>query len=222
MRLVPEIREQLLDAAFGAAEPRPGRGRRPRSGALAIASSIVVTVVVAAVFLLSLHGSQAPPSGAAVGPKSGPPAPASGATPVAWVNALGKAGSSTRQHDRACRLPLKVRVRSQRFLTSAPPRSITSILPSLATPARGAVRVTIRELRALHIEATGIYARYAWQGRADGGGGVILEQRGALSARQREAAAADDAVRAQRVICEPPTTASSPFPKRTSPFCPPS
>jgi hypothetical protein len=168
MRLVPEIREQLLDAAFGAAEPRPGRGRRPRSGALAIASSIVVTVVVAAVFLLSLHGSQAPPSGAAVGPKSGPPAPASGATPVAWVNALGKAGSSTRQHDRACRLPLKVRVRSQRFLTSAPPRSITSILPSLATPARGAVRVTIRELRALHIEATGIYARYAWQGRADG------------------------------------------------------
>jgi len=168
MRLIPEIREQLLDAAFGPAEPRAGTGRRPRSGDLAIASSIVVTVVVAAVFLLSLRGSQAPPSGPAAGPKSGPPAPASGAPPVAWVNALGKAGSSTRQHDRACQLPLKVRVRSQRFLKRPPPRSITSILPSLASPARGAVRVTDRELRALHIEANEIYARYAWQGRTDG------------------------------------------------------
>jgi hypothetical protein len=160
MTLFPEIREQLLDAGFGAEEPRAGAARRPWSGRLAIAFSIVISAGVAAVFLLSLHRSGAPPSGAAAGPMSGPP--------VAWVNALGKAGSSTRQHDRGCRLPLQVRVRNQKFLTTAPPRRITSILPSLGSPARGALRVTVRELRALHIDANGIYARYAWQGHTEG------------------------------------------------------
>lgn len=163
MNLLPEIREQLLDAAFGAAEPRAGAARRRFSGRLAIAIPILISAGVAAVFLVSLHGSAAPPSGAASGPMSGPP--------VAWVNALLKAGSSTREHDRACRLPLqgaRNHVRNQKFLTTAPPRSITSILPSLASPARGAVRVTVRELRALHIDANGIYARYAWQGRTEG------------------------------------------------------
>jgi hypothetical protein len=161
MTLLPEIRGQLLDAAFGAAGPRAGAAlRRPRSEVLAIAVSIM-SVVVAAVFLVSLHGSAAPPSGAAAGPMAGPP-------PAAWVNALGKAGSSTRQHDRVCRPPLKVRVRDQEFLATAPPRRITSILPSLAAPPRGALRVTVGELRALHIDANGIFARYAWQGRTDG------------------------------------------------------
>ena len=52
MTLLPEIRAQLLDAAFGSAEPRKGATRRrPRSGSLVIASSIVISVVVAAVFL---------------------------------------------------------------------------------------------------------------------------------------------------------------------------
>jgi hypothetical protein len=159
--LLPEIRGQLLDAAFGAAEPRAGEARRRWSGRLALAFSIVTSAAVAAVFLLGLHGSEAPPSGGAgTGPTSGPP--------VAWVNALGKAGTSTRQHDRACRLPLEVRVRHQRFLRTAPPRTITSILPSLGSPARGARRVTVRELRALHVDANGIYARYAWQGHNEG------------------------------------------------------
>jgi hypothetical protein len=162
MTLLPEIREQLVDAAFGAGEPRAGAARRrPRPGDLVIAFSIVIGVVVAAVFLLSLHRSAVPTTGAAAGPMSGPP-------PAVWVNALGKAGSSTRQHDRACRLPLEVRVRSQRFLTTPPPRSVTSILPSLASPARGARRLTIKQLRSLQIDASGIYARYAWQGRIDG------------------------------------------------------
>jgi hypothetical protein len=161
MNLLPEIRGQLLDAAFGAAEPRAGAARRPWSGRLAIAFSIVTSAAVAAVFLVSLHGSAAPPSGPGAGPMSGPP-------PSAWVTALGKAGISTRQHDPACRLPLEIRVRNQRFLMTAPPRTITSILPSLASPAHGARRVTVRELRALHIDANGIYARYAWQGHTEG------------------------------------------------------
>jgi hypothetical protein len=160
MTLLPEIREQLLDAAFGAAEPGTAARRRPRPGDLVIAFPIVISVVVAAVFLVSLHRSGAPPSGGAAGPMSGPP--------TAWVSALGRAGSSTRQHDRACRLPVKIRVRNQRFLTTAPPRSITSILPSLTSPARGALRVTVPELRALHIDANGIYTRYAWQGHTEG------------------------------------------------------
>jgi hypothetical protein len=161
MTLLPEIRGQLLDSTFGAG-PRAGAARRrPRPGYLAIAFSIVMSVAVAAVFLISLHGSATPRSGAAAGTMTGPP-------PAAWVNALGKAVSDTRQHDRVCRLPLKVRVRDQKFLASAPPRSITSILPSLAAPPRGALRVTVGELRTLHIDANGIYARYAWQGHADG------------------------------------------------------
>jgi hypothetical protein len=161
MTLLPEIRGQLLDAAFGSAQTQAGAARRPRSGRLAIAFSIVTSAAVAAVFLVGLHGSAAPPSGAAARPAAGPP-------PVAWLKALGKAGSSTRQHDRACRLPLQVRVRNQKLLSTAPPRSITAILPSLASPARGALRVTDRKLRALQIVANGIYARYAWQGHTDG------------------------------------------------------
>jgi hypothetical protein len=160
MNLLPEIREQLLDAAFGAPDPRADAARRrPPFGHMTAAFSIVVGVVVAAVFLLTLHRSAVPP-GTAAGPTSGPPA--------AWVNALGNAGGSVRQHDGACRLSPNVPVRNQRFLTTAPPRRITSIVPSLASPARGALRVTVRELRALDIDANGIYARYAWQGRTDG------------------------------------------------------
>ena len=159
MSLLPEIRGQLLDAAFGAAEP--DEAQRPWSGRLAIAFSIVTSAAVAAVFLLGRHGSEAPPAGPGAGPTSGPPA--------AWVNALGKAGAGTRQRDPSCRLPLEpARVRNRRFLMTAPPRTITSILPSLASPARGAGRVTIRELRALHADANGIYARYAWQGHTEG------------------------------------------------------
>jgi hypothetical protein len=166
MTLIPEVREQLLDAAFaaaepGMAEPRVGAPRRRHwAGNLAIVSSTVISVVVAAIFLLSLHRSAAPSSGASAGAANRPPA--------AWINALGRAGSHTRQHDRACRLPLEVHARHQRFLTTAPPRSITSILPSLASQARGGQRVTIRELRALHIDANGIYLRYVWQGRTEG------------------------------------------------------
>jgi hypothetical protein len=107
MTLLPEIRGQVLDAAFGVAEPNAA-ARRPRSGRLAIAGSIMLTAVVAAAFLLSLHGPAAPPSGATAEPTVGPP-------PVSWVNALGRAGSSTRQHDPACRLPLQTRTKNQRF-----------------------------------------------------------------------------------------------------------
>jgi hypothetical protein len=53
-------------------------------------------------------------------------------------------------------------------LASIPPRRITAIIPSLATPARGTRKVTVKELRALNIDANGVYARYAWQGHADG------------------------------------------------------
>lgn len=66
------------------------------------------------------------------------------------------------------RQEMKEGVRNQKFLATAPPRRITSILPSLAALPRGALRVTVRELRALHIDANGIYARYAWQGHTDG------------------------------------------------------
>jgi hypothetical protein len=160
MNLLPEIRGQLLDAAFGAAEPRPSRPRRrPPVGHLAVAASVVVSLVVAAVFVLSVHGSAAPPSGTA----ATPPSPA----PAAWVKAVGKAYGAAQQRDRACRQPTN-RHRNQRFLTTAPPRTITSIFSWLASPPPAALRVTVPELRALDLDANGIYARYAWQGHADG------------------------------------------------------
>ncbi len=160
MTLFPEIRAQLLDAAFDEAEPAAGASRGRRSGRLAIAASIAVCLAVAAGAVLSLHRSTPPPSRPATGPVAPPP--------LAWVNALASAGQSTRRRDPACRLPLQARVRDQRFLTTAPPRSITAIFPSLASPAPGALRVTVRELRALHVDANGIYVRYAWQGYTDG------------------------------------------------------
>jgi hypothetical protein len=162
MTLVPEIREQLLDAAFGAAEPKTRAARRRPFGWVTIVASIAITVAVAAVFVLSVHRSATPPSGTATGLPGGPPR--------AWVKALVAAGSSARQHDRSCRLPPRARrsVRKQRFLTTAPPRSITSILTSLGSPAPEGLRVTVRELRKLGVDANGIYVRYAWQGRAEG------------------------------------------------------
>jgi hypothetical protein len=160
MNLLPEIREQLLDAAFGATESRAGAARRRAPlGHMAVAASIVISVVVAAVFVLSVHRSAAPPSGTAARPPS--------SAPPAWVKALGKAYRTTQRHDRACRQPAN-RHHNQRFLTTAPPRSMTSVLPSLATPPPAALRVTVPELRALNIDANGIYVRYAWQGYADG------------------------------------------------------
>ncbi len=159
MTLIPQIRGQLLDAAFGTAQLSTGAPPPRWSGRLVVAASILVTVAVAAVAVLSLHGSAAPPLTPAARPAA--------RLPVAWVIAVGRAGQSTRQHDPAC-VPLQAQVHHQRFLTTAPPRSITAILPSLASPTRGALRVTVRKLRALNIDADGIYARYAWQGHADG------------------------------------------------------
>jgi len=160
MNLLPEIREQLLDAAFGATGSRAGAARRrPPLAHMAVAVSIAISVVVAAVFVLTVHRSSAPPSGTAARPPS--------LAPPAWAKALGKAYRTTQQHDRACRQPAN-RHHNQRFLTTAPPRSITSVLLSLATPPPAALRVTVPELRALDIDANGIYVRYAWQGDTDG------------------------------------------------------
>jgi hypothetical protein len=159
MTLLPEIRGQLLHAAFGADDPSARAPRHGAAGRLAIAGSIVVSVAVASVFLLSLHRMPTPSSP----PTAGPP----GRPPVAWVDALRRARESTLRRDPGCRLPQHDRVRGQRFLTTAPPKSLTSILPSLASPARGALRVTIRELRALDVDANGIYVRYAWQAHTD-------------------------------------------------------
>lgn len=161
MTLVPEIREQLLGAAFSADQSRPRRARRRLPfGHVAIAASVVISVLVAAMFVLGVHRSAAPPSR----PGAAPPSPPA----TAWVKALGRASSSTSRRHPECRLPTNRRVRNQRFLTTAPPRNVTSVLPSLGSPPPAALKVTVSQLRARHIDANGIYARYAWQGYADG------------------------------------------------------
>ena len=161
MRLLPEIRGQLLNAAFGEAESEPRQPLARWSGRLAIGLSFAVAAAVAAVAVLSLHGSATPPSGSAAGLAGGPP-------PRAWINALTRAGQSTRLHNPACQSPHPTRSHHRRFLTSAPPRRITAIIPSLARPARGERKVGVKELRGLSVDGDGIYARYAWRGHADG------------------------------------------------------
>src|SRR6202035_4763244 len=169
MTLIPEIRGQLLDAAFGSAEPS---GRAPQgrwSGRVAIAASVIVSLAVAGVVLLGLHGSPASPSTSEGGGIAPPPR--------AWGNAILRAEQTTRRRDPSCfptveqthrALTARSFQHDQRFLTTAPPRSITANLPSLASPARGDQRVTVKELRALDMDANDIYQRYAWQGHADG------------------------------------------------------
>ena len=161
MTLLPQIRGQLLDAAFAGEEPAP-MPRRRWSGRLGIVASTVVSVAIAVLAVMTLHHSAAPPSRSASRPVA--------RTPLAWIDALGQAGETTRRRDATCRVQTQLQRRGAqlRFLNAAPPKSITSILPSLRSPARGAAKVTANELRALGIDANGIYVRYAWQGTTDG------------------------------------------------------
>ncbi len=158
---LPQVRRQLLNAAFGEAASKPGLPGGRWSGRLVISASLAVAVAVAAIAVLSLHGSATPPSGSAAGPPGGAP-------PRAWINALARASQSTRQHDPACQPPAPTRSHHRHFFTSAPPQRISAIIASLATPARGTRRIRVKEPRRLHVDGNGIYARYAWQGHADG------------------------------------------------------
>ena len=162
MTLLPEIRGQLLDAAFGdAGQPAP-RSRRRWSGRLGIVTSTVVSLAIVVAAVLTLHHGSRPPSR----PASRPVA----RTPLAWVNALGQARERTFRRDSPCGGQARFQSRRfhLRFLSTAPPRSITAILPSIASPTQGPARMTVKELQALGIAANGIYARYAWQGMTDG------------------------------------------------------
>lgn len=164
MTLFPEIREQLLDAAFAPSDPAAADPGRRRAGRLVAIASVLVTVAVAAVSLVGLGGSSPRRSA----PSRPPVSPPTARPPAAWFNALARAGQQTSRRDPGCSPPTQSRPTPLRFLTGPPPRSVTSVLASLSTPASGASRVTARDLRGRAPLANGIYLRYAWQGHADG------------------------------------------------------
>lgn len=162
MTLLPEIRAQLLDAAFDAGTQPAPTSRRRRSGRLGIIVSTVVSLAIVVVAVLTLHHGSTPRVGPAARPVS--------ATPVAWADALGRARDAMSRRDATCagRAPAHGGRVPLRFVNTPPPHSITTILRSFASPAQRAARITTTELRALGIAANGIYARYAVQGVMDG------------------------------------------------------
>lgn len=155
MTILPEIREQLLDAA---AESYGWRRRVPTVG-LAITASTLVCLAVAAGFLFSLHHGTVGRSGGTS---------AHGEPSRTWGQAYMNAIQETRRQDPACYPSPAARASRQRILDTAPGRDITATLSSLAHQSNGPHRVTAKLLRALYVNADRIYARYAWRGRMAG------------------------------------------------------
>jgi hypothetical protein len=163
MRLLPQVRRQLLAGAFDA--PGGGLGIAGASWPrrLTLAASLAVSLGIAVALAFSLHGSGASPVRSA-GSGSSPP---SLSPQQAWDNAVVRASEDTLKRDKACGANPRS---AAHFVDTLPPRSITSVLSSLARPPAGARRVTVQELRARDplLPANDVYIRYAWQGEAHG------------------------------------------------------
>ncbi len=163
LRVLQQLGEQLERTVT--AESRSDvrrRALRPPTGAIAVAASVIVSLGVAAVILLSVHGGSGP--GPAV--QSGGGGAVQSPPPPGWSRADGLAMDSTRKRDPAC-LPTQ-RTNTPLISYGAPSPELTSLLGVLRAPAPPGQRVTVRTLPHLLNHASGVYIRYARRGEMEG------------------------------------------------------
>ncbi len=131
------------------------RERGYRGGRLALVGVALLVCASGAVVALGTGGSS--PVAAA----------RSARVPAAWVDANERALAVVFRHSASCGVAAR-QAGSPRLLQGPPPTDLRSLFAVLRRPAPAAERVSAARLRQLHVDARGIYARYARQGVRDG------------------------------------------------------
>ncbi len=132
------------------------RERGYRGGRLALAGIAVIACASGAVVALTAGGA----SPLAAGVRS--------RVPTAWLRANQRAVALVFRHGGSCQVRTTAPTGSTQLLEGSPTADLSSLFAVLRRPAPEGERVSAARLRQLHVDAQGIYVRYARRGETDG------------------------------------------------------